>query len=351
VGHLSRDACISYEKSSGFRIGQRKKDMFTLIVLVSVVITCVAGISRSGSSSSSSQLLLPVDNTIFSDFSDSRLELEVARPIKGDLVLTPQTKFETWAVFAYNSVVQADETNGLIEHRMYYDCIAGTGVPPGRRRRLDISHRYVCLATSADGLIWVRPTLNIFSINGSKANNVLLEDSGVSVFHDPSAKDDSERWKMICSNSAYASSDGLHWTKLPFAPVATDDTKPTAYYDPSTKKYAIVLRRDLGDVVRYIGRCDTTNLSNWQESSPAGCPNIFGVDDEGTPIHSFHSYLTHNSPTHNSHTYQILTMSIYTRMHGHHIHPLQTQLLISIFLHTTLIFNQTYRLDSEMTDF
>jgi hypothetical protein len=243
---------ISYEKSSGFRIyctgiGQRKKDMFTLIVLVSVVITCVAGISRSGSSSSSSssQLLLPVDNTIFSDFSDSRLELEVARPIKGDLVLTPQTKFETWAVFAYNSVVQADETNGLIEHRMYYDCIAGTGVPPGRRRRLDISHRYVCLATSADGLIWVRPTLNIFSINGSKANNVLLEDSGVSVFHDPSAKDDSERWKMICSNSAYASSDGLHWTKLPFAPVATDDTKPTAYYDPSTKKYAIVLRRDL----------------------------------------------------------------------------------------------------------
>ena len=233
----------------------------------------------------SAQLLLPVDQSIFTNFDDA-LELEVATPIKGDLVLTPQTAFETWAVFAYNSVVQRTDTNGLIEHRMYYDCIAGSGVPPGRRRRLDISHRYVCLATSVDGLNWVRPNLNIFAVNGSKANNILVEDSGVSVFYDPSATSDSERWKMICSNSAYASIDGLHWIKLPFVAVATDDTKPTAYYDPKTKKYAIVVRRDLdapsnksSDVVRYIGRCDTTNLSDWQESTPNGCPSIFGVDD------------------------------------------------------------------------
>ena len=231
-------------------------------------------------------LLLPVDQTIFTNFDDA-LELEVATPVKGDLVLTPQTKFETWAVFAYNSVVQRTDTNGLLEHRMYYDCIAGSGVPPGRRgRRLDISHRYVCLAISVDGLIWERPILNVFAVNGSKSNNILLEDSGVSVFYDPIATSDTERWKMVCSNSAYSSEDGLHWKKLPFVPIATDDTKPTAYYDPSTKKYAIVVRRDLdapsnksSDVVRYIGRCDTTNLSDWQESTPDGCPAIFGVDD------------------------------------------------------------------------
>ena len=231
-------------------------------------------------------LLLPVDQTIFTNFDDA-LELEVATPVKGDLVLTPQTKFETWAVFAYNSVIQRTDTNGLLEHRMYYDCIAGSGVPPGRRgRRLDISHRYVCLAISVDGLIWERPILNVFAVNGSKSNNILLEDSGVSVFYDPIATSDTERWKMVCSNSAYSSEDGLHWKKLPFVPIATDDTKPTAYYDPSTKKYAIVVRRDLdapsnksSDVVRYIGRCDTTNLSDWQESTPDGCPAIFGVDD------------------------------------------------------------------------
>ena len=214
----------------------------------------------------SAQLLLPVDQSIFTNFDDA-LELEVATPIKGDLVLTPETAFRRrrcrltaflfsqqlsidsqqlpiyrWAVFAYNSVVQRTDTNGLIEHRMYYDCIAGSGVPPGRRRRLDISHRYVCLATSVDGLNWVRPNLNIFAVNGSKANNILVEDSGVSVFYDTSATSDSERWKMICSNSAYASSDGLHWIKTSAVAVATDDTKPTAYYDPKTKKYAIVVR-------------------------------------------------------------------------------------------------------------
>ena len=43
------------------------------------------------------QLLLPVDQSIFTNFDDT-LELEVATPIKGDLVLTPETAFETYVV-------------------------------------------------------------------------------------------------------------------------------------------------------------------------------------------------------------------------------------------------------------
>ena len=45
----------------------------------------------------SAQLLLPVDQSIFTNFDDA-LELEVATPIKGDLVLTPETAFETYVV-------------------------------------------------------------------------------------------------------------------------------------------------------------------------------------------------------------------------------------------------------------
>ena len=45
----------------------------------------------------SAQLLLPVDQSIFTNF-DDKLELEVATPIKGDLVLTPETAFETYVV-------------------------------------------------------------------------------------------------------------------------------------------------------------------------------------------------------------------------------------------------------------
>ena len=98
-----------------------------------------------------------------------------------------------------------------------------------------ISHRRICLATSENGITWEKPNLGIFPLNisgvMSTANNIVLEDSGNSVFQDPS--DPVFPWKMVCSASAYQSKDGLHWEKLPYhTPVEEDDTKPTAYYDP-----------------------------------------------------------------------------------------------------------------------
>lgn len=32
-------------------------------------------------------------------------------------------------------------------------------------------------------------------------------------------------------------------------------------------------------VERWIGRCETDDLSNWEKETPAGCPTVFGVDD------------------------------------------------------------------------
>lgn len=64
---------------------------------------------------------------------------------------------------------------------MYYDCIEGTGLPPGANA---LSHRRICLGVSDDGVEWDKPELGIFNLNGSTANNILVEDSGVSVFID-----------------------------------------------------------------------------------------------------------------------------------------------------------------------
>ena len=74
----------------------------------------------------------------------------------------------------------------------------------------------------------------------SKDNNILLQDSGVSVFIDRSRKavERGLHWKMITSKAAYQSSDGLYWYELPFAPTAYDDTKPTAYWDSTLGKRA-----------------------------------------------------------------------------------------------------------------
>lgn len=97
---------------------------------------------------------------------------------------------------------------------------------------------------------------------------------------------------MICSQAAYASPDGIRWSKLPFVPAAEDDTKPTAYYDYQLGKYVVSVRRDVAvpgkdrSVVRQVGRCVTDNISFWQSETfnNTGCEIVFGLDDEVTRL-------------------------------------------------------------------
>lgn len=73
-----------------------------------------------------------------------------------------------------------------------------------------------------------RLTFMLFA--GSTANNILIEDSGVSVFIDDNdGIPPEERWKMVCSQNAYSSPDGLRWKLLGAVKNDEDDTKPTAY--------------------------------------------------------------------------------------------------------------------------
>ena len=225
---------------------------------------------------------------------------------KGPRVIRPDTPWETWAVFAYNHVLEVpaalrDHSNNnkgaaaaAARYRLYYDCIEGTGLPPGKYSNVGaLSHRRICLAVSEDGLNWSKPDLGIFNRNSSKGwskhNNILLEDSGVSVFLDrsPAAAASGNIWKMVCSNSAYESVDGIVWSPLPFARIATDDTKPTAYWDDNLAKYVISVRRDLApNWFRTIGRCETANLSDWQSevsSNETGCPVVFSPDAKDPP--------------------------------------------------------------------
>jgi hypothetical protein len=223
---------------------------------------------------------------------DSRLSLRMQTPRKEPRVLWPTRAWESWAVFGYNSVVPGNATR---LHRLYYDCIEGDGVPPGAAVASasgKIAHRRICLAESADGIAWTKPALGVFERNGSRANNIIVEDSGVSVFIDTSGSaTPATRWKMVCSNSAYASPDGVStWTKLPWTPISEDDTKPTARWSPALKAYVVFVRRDVASgsrgASRQIGRCITSNLSNWQErvaANASGCDVVFAVDGVDPP--------------------------------------------------------------------
>ena len=229
-------------------------------------------------------LLLFTDDSLFAAI-HPRLELRNNAPAKGPRILSPTEPWESWAVYAFNSVVHV----GPGDNRMYYDCVDSKQGPNGTV----VLTEYVCLATSTDGVNWIKPKLGIYSYtsNGSKSkeNNILVKGVGPGVFLDSNPlAPASERWKMVVSEGAFASPDGLHWSKLPHKPTARDDTKPTGYWDPRLRKYVIAVRRDLkgrnrlGTKItqRHIGRCETTNFSDWEQESPGGCPVVFSANEE-----------------------------------------------------------------------
>lgn len=235
------------------------------------------------------ELVLFYDNVSMANM-DPRLQVRLNPPSKGPLVISPTEPWEQWAVFGYNSVLRTPSGQA----RLYYDCIEGSGVPPGLQGRDSLegglSHRRVCLAVSEDGITWTKPLLGVYSRvdpqtnRSSTANNILVEDSGVSVFIDYSpGVPAAERWKMICSTSAYTSPDGITWAKMATHPTTSDmdDTKPTAFYDPKLKKYVVYVRRDLAGFNRAIGRCVTSDLSNWTKEEPGQhCPAVYQCDDK-----------------------------------------------------------------------
>ena len=105
---------------------------------------------------------------------------------------------------------------------------------------------------------------------------------------------------MPARRRRYKSLDGVRWVALPFKRIAEDDTKPTAYYDPALRKYVVSVRRDCASdgsdcaradgspvhalSTRYVGRCVTSNISDWQADvhgpgpQGEGCAVVFGPD-------------------------------------------------------------------------
>ena len=138
-----------------------------------------------------------IDHSILKTY-DAHLKLTVHTPIRGPRVIKPDKPWESWAVFAYNHVMEVPlEFRGndpitSSPYRLYYDCIEGNGQPPGKvssnnsnnsnnnndnnsgiKSYGSISRRRICLAISKDGLVWTKPNLNIFNRNSTTMPMIL----------------------------------------------------------------------------------------------------------------------------------------------------------------------------------
>eukprot|EP01079_Euglenida_sp_SAG-EU17-18_P004641 gene4641-4841_t len=266
---------------------------------------------RSGAVNITANPMLFVDHQVLRTL-DSRLWLQPNPPALGARVLWPTEPWESWAVFAYNHVLQIAPD----QIRMYYDCISAsqTGkigslchlcpgcaernarqetqglMPPPKSYPVHsyvlryAGGRYVCLAESSDGVNFTKPDLGIFDFEGSTHNNIIAACSGVSVFHDTArGVPATEQWKMV-----WSSADTLRCNRgdpdvdahVPrsvrrcISNVSKDDTKDTAVYDSRLGRYIIFVRRDVqvpnrsAGVVRYVGRCETDDLGDWEKFTP-----------------------------------------------------------------------------------
>lgn len=156
-------------------------------------------------------------------------------------------------------------------YRAYY---RGLAAP-----RADGSDQEVtCYAESKDGITWIKPNLEIFEIDGSRANNVILAKMAPFSHNfcpmlDARAEvPRTQRFKALAGTRksglvAFVSADGLRWQKLREQPVITDgafDSQNVPFWSEAEQCYVCYFRV-FKERVRRISRTTSRDFLAWTE--------------------------------------------------------------------------------------
>ena len=145
-----------------------------------------------------------------------------------------------WDAFAVTFLSVAED-GGV--YKMWYEAFDGDIWGGGARKT------QLCYATSKNLLDWDKPNLGIVDYQGSRDNNILIENVFASaVFIDPHGKPQ-QRYKLLYSPAGAdfrvaTSPDGIHW-EMPGTKVAdflAGDVPQVAFWDRRLNKYAVYFR-------------------------------------------------------------------------------------------------------------
>ena len=159
--------------------------------------------------------------------------------------------------------------------RLYY-----RGLPSAKHETGD--QATTCYAESRDGIHWTKPNLGIFTIDGTKENNVVLAYAApathnFSPFKDTRPGVDSGRkYKALGGTEksgllAFISPDGIHWKKLREDPVITKgafDSQNVSFWSTTEKKYVCYFRtwsKGLYKGYRTVSRTTSDDFVHWSE--------------------------------------------------------------------------------------
>ncbi len=140
-----------------------------------------------------------------------------------------------------------------------------------------------CYAESKDGIRWEKPVLKIVDVNGSKDNNVILDEvpftHNFSPFIDknPNAKP-GQKYKAFGGTDRtglipYVSADGIHWKKLVDYSVIKEgllDSQNVSFWSELEQTYVCYFRswtggRDRG--YRSVSRSTSKDFINWSKAT------------------------------------------------------------------------------------
>lgn len=168
-------------------------------------------------------------------------ELHLHKPAPQEVVLVTGEPWEG-NTSAYYTIFE----DGPL-YRMYY-----RGSHFDEKTRKSTHRQVVCYAESSDGVQWKKPELGVVEFDGSKQNNIVVDELGshnFAPFKDANPACPPEaKYKAVGSGKAngkrglyaFKSPDGIHWSLMAEEPVITKgafDSQNLAFWDPASAVY------------------------------------------------------------------------------------------------------------------
>ena len=206
-----------------------------------------------------------VDRYMIDTLISARLRLH--RPHRENIAL----KFDQPWEGVFSGVVAVMKDSQIC--RMYYRGLPDVSTP-------EYSSAVVCYAESKDGIVWTKPNLGIYEVNGTRDNNVVLANdepftSNFTPFVDRKpGVPPGQRLKALAGNMrtglvVFVSADGIHWTRLRAEPVLTDgifDSQNIAFWSESEQQYVCYFRTWTGEGYtgfRTVSRSTSKDFLRW----------------------------------------------------------------------------------------
>ena len=246
-----------------------------IIYLFQIFLICIAAMLQAYAINDEEQKVIDIDSRLelfIDDFlidSMSNCQLVMHHPIDEGPVLYFDRPWE--GPFCGYCTVIKDEGS----YKLYYRGLPKSGKDGS-------NDETTCYAESSDGIKWTKPSLNLFKVQGTKDNNVILADNApfshnFSPFLDqnPDANEN-QKYKALAGTKStglygFVSPDGINWSKMSKNPVFTDgifDSQNVAFWSKLEEEYVCYFRTWSGEGYkgkRTVSRTTSEDFVEWNK--------------------------------------------------------------------------------------